>query len=53
MKRDCAVSYIVNGQRRAIATINRDRQSLLAEVEMERELVLKPPPAITLEPSRA
>ena len=52
-KRDCAVSYMVNGKRRAMATINRDRQNLLAEVEMERELLLKPPPPVTLEPSPA
>ena len=50
-KLDCAVSYIVNGKRRAMATINRDRQSLQAEVAMERELLLKPPPAVTVEPS--
>jgi hypothetical protein len=39
MKMDCAVSYMVAGQRRAMATINRDRQSLEVEVAMERELV--------------
>ena len=50
---DCAVSYMVNGKRRAMATINRDRQSLQTEVEMERELLLKPPPAVTVEPSTA
>ena len=44
-KLDCAVSFMVNGRRRAMATINRDRQSLQTEVEMERELMLKPPPA--------
>ena len=47
-KLDCAVSYMVNGKRRAIATINRDRQSLETEVEMEKELLLKPPPAVTV-----
>jgi hypothetical protein len=44
---------MVNGKRRAMATINRDRQNLQTEVEMERELLLKPPPAVTLEPSTA
>jgi 3-phenylpropionate/trans-cinnamate dioxygenase ferredoxin reductase subunit len=34
---DCAVSYLVAGRRKAIATINRDRQNLEAEVAMERE----------------
>jgi 3-phenylpropionate/trans-cinnamate dioxygenase ferredoxin reductase subunit len=51
MKQDCAVSYMVDGKRRAMATINRDRQSLQTEVEMERELLLKPPPAVTMQPS--
>jgi len=50
MKLDCAVSYIVAGRRRAMATINRDRQNLETEVEMERELLLKPPPPLTAEP---
>jgi NADPH-dependent 2,4-dienoyl-CoA reductase/sulfur reductase-like enzyme/nitrite reductase/ring-hydroxylating ferredoxin subunit len=53
MKLDCAVSYMVDGKRRAMATINRDRQSLQTEVEMERELLLKPPAAVTVEPSTA
>lgn len=48
-KRDCAVSYMVGGKRRAMATINRDRRNLQAEVEMETELLLKPPPAVTVE----
>lgn len=43
MKFDCAVSYIVGGRRRAMATINRDRQNLETEVKMETELLLKPP----------
>ena len=51
MKLDCAVSYMVNGKRRAMATINRDRQNLQTEVEMERELLLQPPSQVTLEPS--
>lgn len=51
MKLDCAVSYLVGGNRRAMATINRDRQSLETEVEMEQELLLKPPPPLTVEPS--
>jgi len=53
MKQDCAVSYLVGGKRRAMATINRDRQSLQTEVEMERELLLKPPSPVTVEPSTA
>jgi NADPH-dependent 2,4-dienoyl-CoA reductase/sulfur reductase-like enzyme/nitrite reductase/ring-hydroxylating ferredoxin subunit len=52
-KHDCAVSYLVGGKRRAMATINRDRQSLETEVEMERELLLKPPSRVTVEPSTA
>jgi 3-phenylpropionate/trans-cinnamate dioxygenase ferredoxin reductase subunit len=51
MRLDCAVSYMVGGRRGAMATINRDRQSLETEVEMERELLLKPPPSPTLEHS--
>jgi apoptosis-inducing factor 3 len=49
MKMDCAVSFIVAGQRRAIATINRDRQNLETEVAMEAELLLKPPATVTFE----
>src|SRR5947207_8779979 len=52
-KMDCAVSYIVQGKRRAVATINRDRRSLLAEVELETELLLKPPPLVTIEAQEA
>jgi NADPH-dependent 2,4-dienoyl-CoA reductase/sulfur reductase-like enzyme len=53
MKRDCAVSYMVGGKRRAMATINRDRRNLQTEVEMETELLLKPPPAVTVEAMEA
>jgi len=35
--RDCAVTFTRGGRRLAVATIFRDRQSLEAEVEMERE----------------
>jgi len=49
MKMDCAVSYMVGGQRRAMATINRDRQNLENEVAMENELLLKPPPPVTIQ----
>ena len=49
MKMDCAVSYMVGGQRRAMATINRDHQNLENEVAMESELLLKPPPPITIQ----
>lgn len=52
MKKDCAVSYMVGGKRRAMATINRDRQNLETEVELETELLLKPPPLLTIEPER-
>jgi NADPH-dependent 2,4-dienoyl-CoA reductase/sulfur reductase-like enzyme/nitrite reductase/ring-hydroxylating ferredoxin subunit len=49
MKMDCAVSYMVGGQRRAVATINRDHQNLENEVAMENELLLKPPPPVTIQ----
>jgi NADPH-dependent 2,4-dienoyl-CoA reductase/sulfur reductase-like enzyme/nitrite reductase/ring-hydroxylating ferredoxin subunit len=51
MEMDCAVSFMVDGKRRAIATINRDRQNLEAEVSMERELLLQPPLSLKLEPA--
>jgi NADPH-dependent 2,4-dienoyl-CoA reductase/sulfur reductase-like enzyme/nitrite reductase/ring-hydroxylating ferredoxin subunit len=51
MKSDCAVSYMVGGRRRAMATINRDHQNLENEVAMETELLLKPPPQITIQPA--
>jgi hypothetical protein len=50
MKLDCAVSYMVGGKLRAMATINRDRQNLQAEIGMERDLLLKPPPPVTVQP---
>jgi hypothetical protein len=53
MKSDCAVSYVVGGKRRAMATINRDRRNLQTEVELETELLLKPPPAVTVEAAEA
>jgi 3-phenylpropionate/trans-cinnamate dioxygenase ferredoxin reductase subunit len=46
---DCAVSYIVNGQRRAVATINRDRQNLETELAMQKELLLQAPTSINLQ----
>ncbi len=49
MKMDCAVSYIVGGEPRAMATINRDRKNLETEVTLETELLLKPPPPVTIE----
>ena len=48
-KMDCTVSYIVAGKRRAVATINRDRQNLQTEIELETELLLKAPPPVTIE----
>ncbi|HJR17784.1 MAG TPA: FAD-dependent oxidoreductase [Gemmatimonadales bacterium] len=36
---DCAVRFVSGGRTLAVATINRDRHSLLAEVEMERAVV--------------
>jgi NADPH-dependent 2,4-dienoyl-CoA reductase/sulfur reductase-like enzyme/nitrite reductase/ring-hydroxylating ferredoxin subunit len=48
-KKDGAVFYMVSGKRRAVATINRDRQNLETEVELETELLLKPPPPLTME----
>ena len=49
MKMDCAVSYIVRGEPRAMATINRDRKNLETEVTLETELLLKAPPPVTIE----
>jgi NADPH-dependent 2,4-dienoyl-CoA reductase/sulfur reductase-like enzyme len=37
--RDCAVRFVSEGRALAIATINRDRECLMTEVEMERALV--------------
>ena len=48
---DCAVSYMKAGKRRAMATINRDRENLKTEVELETELLLKPPVDITIQPA--
>jgi hypothetical protein len=53
MKMDCAVSYMAGGKRRAVATINRDRDNVVAEVEFETELLLRPPPPVTLEVAKA
>lgn len=44
-KMDCAVSFIHEGRRTALATINRDKQALQAEIDMEREVLLLPPSA--------
>jgi NADPH-dependent 2,4-dienoyl-CoA reductase/sulfur reductase-like enzyme/nitrite reductase/ring-hydroxylating ferredoxin subunit len=52
-KMDCTVSYIVSGKRRAVATINRNHENLQAEIELERELLLKPPPRVTIEAKQA
>jgi NADPH-dependent 2,4-dienoyl-CoA reductase/sulfur reductase-like enzyme/nitrite reductase/ring-hydroxylating ferredoxin subunit len=52
-KLDCAVSFLVNGERRAMATINRDRQNLETEVALARELLMKPPPPVSLEAQEA
>lgn len=53
MQMDCAVSFMVGGKRRAMATINRDRKNLETEVELETELMFKPPAPVTLEAARA
>ena len=50
-KMDCAVSYLKNGKRRAMATINRDRENLRAEIALETELLLKPPSNVTVSPA--
>jgi apoptosis-inducing factor 3 len=42
---DCAVAFIHEGRRAAVATINRDKEGLQAEIEMEREVLLMPPEA--------
>jgi NADPH-dependent 2,4-dienoyl-CoA reductase/sulfur reductase-like enzyme/nitrite reductase/ring-hydroxylating ferredoxin subunit len=52
-KMDCAVSYMVGGKRRAMATINRDRQNLENEVAMENEVLLKPPPPVIIQAAEA
>ncbi len=46
---DCAVSYMAQGKRRAMATINRDRQNLETELELARALLMQPPPPISVE----
>jgi NADPH-dependent 2,4-dienoyl-CoA reductase/sulfur reductase-like enzyme/nitrite reductase/ring-hydroxylating ferredoxin subunit len=38
--RDASVSFLRNGHRLAVATVSRDRASLEAEVELERELAV-------------
>jgi apoptosis-inducing factor 3 len=53
MKMDCAISYLKNGKRRAMATINRDRENLRTEIALEKELLFKPPSDITVAPARA
>jgi NADPH-dependent 2,4-dienoyl-CoA reductase/sulfur reductase-like enzyme/nitrite reductase/ring-hydroxylating ferredoxin subunit len=47
-KMDCAVSYMIGGERRAMATINRDRQNLENEITMEKALILRAPSNPTL-----
>jgi len=36
-RRDASVSFLRNGRRLAVATVGRDRESLQAEVELEKE----------------
>ena len=36
-ERNCSVTYSLSGRRLAVATISRDRESLVAEVEIERQ----------------
>jgi len=52
-KMDCAVSYMVGGKRRAMATINRDRQNLETEVQLATELLMKPPPPVSVQTQEA
>ena len=52
-KLDCAVSYMVGGKPRAMATINRDRQNLEMEVQLATELLLKPPPPLSVQTQEA
>ncbi|MFL5481336.1 MAG: FAD-dependent oxidoreductase [Gemmatimonadaceae bacterium] len=52
-KLDCAVSYLAGGKRRAMATINRDRQNLETELELARALLLQPPPPVSVEAQEA
>ncbi len=35
--RDCSVTYTLGGRRLAVATVSRDRESLAAEVQLERD----------------
>jgi NADPH-dependent 2,4-dienoyl-CoA reductase/sulfur reductase-like enzyme/nitrite reductase/ring-hydroxylating ferredoxin subunit len=37
-KRDCAVSYLRQGRKQAVAVMHRDHEGLLAEVEFERTI---------------
>ena len=48
-KMDCAVSYMLNGKRRAMATINRDRQNLETEVALAEELLIRPAPPVSVQ----
>jgi NADPH-dependent 2,4-dienoyl-CoA reductase/sulfur reductase-like enzyme/nitrite reductase/ring-hydroxylating ferredoxin subunit len=52
-KMDCAVSYLKDGKRTAMATINRDRENLRTEMALETELLMKPPSNITVAPAEA
>ena len=38
--RDASVSFLRDGRRLAVATVSRDRASLEAEVELEREFAV-------------
>ena len=38
MQRDCAVTYLREGRKQAVAVMHRDHEGLLAEVEFERAL---------------
>jgi apoptosis-inducing factor 3 len=46
MNYDCTVEFLAGGRRIAVATINRDVESLKAELAMERELMLAAPPVV-------
>ncbi len=51
--RDCTVGYFQGNRRLAVATVSRDLANLRAEVELERDRVLKMPYELHYKPRRA